>query len=46
MKLFNFRENLIKWRKIVEYNSTSTQPETNAVNFEILFDEIKYNTFH
>ena len=30
----------------MEFNFTSTQSETNNVNFESLFDEIKYKTNH
>jgi hypothetical protein len=46
MKLFNVHDDLIKWSKSVEFNSTSTKPETSAGNCETLFGEIKYNTFH
>jgi len=46
MKIFNVHENLLKWCKSVEFNSPSTQPEKSAVNFETLFDEMKYKTFH
>jgi len=37
---------LMKGRKRVEFNSTSTQPEISAVNFETLFGEIKYKTYY
>ena len=46
MKILNVHDDLIRWSESVEFNSTSTYPETSAVNFETLFDELKYKTFH
>jgi len=46
IKQFNVHYDLIKWRKCVEFKYTSAQPETSAVNFETLFGEIKYKTYH
>ena len=42
MREFNVHDSLIKWLESVEFKYTLTQPETNAVNFETLFGEIKY----
>jgi hypothetical protein len=42
IKVFNVHDDLMKGRKRVEFNSTSTRRETSAVNFETLFGEIKY----
>jgi len=46
IKVFNVHDYLMKGRKRVEFNSTSTQPEISAVNFETLFGEIKYKTYY
>jgi hypothetical protein len=47
LKLCNLHDDFIKWRnKCFEFNSFCTPPQTNAIDFETLYDEIMYKIFH
>jgi hypothetical protein len=47
LKLCNLHDEVIQWRnKCFKFNSFCTPPQTNAIDFETLYDEIMYKTFH
>jgi len=47
MKLFKLYGELIQWRnKCLEAQSFCKPPNTSAINFEIIYDEIMYQTIN
>jgi hypothetical protein len=46
-QILRVHDNLIQWRNMCfEYKSFRTPPQTNATDFETLYDELMYKTFH
>jgi hypothetical protein len=47
LKICNLHDDPIQWRnKCFEFNSFCTPPQTNAIDFEILHDELMYKIFN
>jgi hypothetical protein len=47
LELFRLHDELLEWRnKCIESKSFCTSPETNAIDFETLYDEIMFKTYH
>jgi hypothetical protein len=47
LKLFHLHDELLEWRnKCTESKSFCTLPETKAIDFETLCDEIMFKTYH
>jgi hypothetical protein len=45
MKMFYLRDNLEKWLKeCLETRSFATPPNTTAIDFEVLYDELMHKT--
>lgn len=46
-KLYQLHDEMIEWRNTcLESKTFCTPPQTNAIDFETLYDEIMYKTFH
>jgi hypothetical protein len=47
LKLCKLQDDLIQWRNECHESKTfCTQPQTSAIDFETLYDEIMYKTYH